>query len=119
MDDPEDPRSLEDLAARLRSLRSRENVETGRAPRNEAGAGGGVGAGMGLGFRITVEIVAGVAVGGVPSIAEFGKVLPSLIPAVGNRYLGHAAAYPPDGSVVEKPSLHGFMPTNSLERAGA
>jgi FxsC-like protein len=67
------------------------------------------------------RVTAGVAVGGVPSIAQFGEVLPSLIPAVGNRYLGHATAYPPDGSVVEKPTLHGFMPSppNSLERAGA
>jgi hypothetical protein len=58
-----------------------------------------------------------IAVSGVPSIAQLGRVLPSLIPAVGNRYLGHAAAYPPDGSVVEKPTLHGFTPSppNSLE----
>jgi FxsC-like protein len=67
------------------------------------------------------RVAAGIAVGGVPSIPQFGRVLPSLIPAVGNRYLGHAAAYPPDGSVVEKPTLHGFTPSppNSLERARA
>jgi FxsC-like protein len=67
------------------------------------------------------RVTAGIAVGGVPSIPQFGRVLPSLIPAVGNRYLGHAAAYPPDGSVVEKPTLHGFTPSppNSLERARA
>lgn len=67
------------------------------------------------------RVTAGIAVGGVPSIPQFGRVLPSLIPAVGNRYLGHAAAYPPDGSVVEKPTLHGFTPSppNSRERARA
>jgi FxsC-like protein len=67
------------------------------------------------------RVTAGIAVGGVPSIAQFGSVLPSLIPAVGNRYLGNAAAYPPDGSVVEKPTLQGFTPSpqNSLERARA
>jgi FxsC-like protein len=63
----------------------------------------------------------GIAVEGVPSIAEFGAVLPSLIPAVGNRYLGHAPAFPPGGSVVEKPMLHWPTsdPPNPLERAGA
>jgi FxsC-like protein len=67
------------------------------------------------------RVTSGIAVGGVPSIAEFGAVLPFLIPAVGNRYLGNAPAFPPGGSVVEKPTLHGFTPDppNPLERAGA
>ena len=66
-------------------------------------------------------MTSGIAVGGVPSIAEFGAVLPFLIPAVGNRYLGHAPAFPPGGSVVEKPTLHGFTPDppTPLECAGA
>jgi FxsC-like protein len=67
------------------------------------------------------RVTTGIAVGRVPSLAEFGAVLPFLIPAVGNRYLGHAPAFPPGGPVVEKPTLHGFTPdpTNPLERAGA
>jgi FxsC-like protein len=67
------------------------------------------------------RVISGIAVGGVPSIAEFAAVLPFLINAVGNRYLGHAPAFPPGGSVVEKPTLHGFTPDppNPLERAGA
>ena len=56
-DDSKKPRSLEDLDARLRAARARE--EPG-APKGDAPGGG---AGMGLGFRIAVELVAGVAVG--------------------------------------------------------
>jgi FxsC-like protein len=65
------------------------------------------------------RVTSKIAVGGVPNIAQFGTVLPSLIPAVGNRYLGNATAYPPDGSVVEKPTLHSFTPSlaNPPERA--
>jgi FxsC-like protein len=58
-----------------------------------------------------------IAVEGVPSLDHFGAVLPLLIPAAGKRYLGNAEAFPPDGPVVEKPTLHGFMP-NHLERSG-
>jgi hypothetical protein len=63
----------------------------------------------------------GIAVQGVPSMTVFGAILPLLISAVGNRYLGNAPAFPPDGSVVEKPTLRAFMPdpSNPLERAGA
>ena len=52
---------------------------------------------------------------------EFGAVLSYLIPTVGNRNLGHAPAFPSGGSVVEKPTLHGFThdPPNPLERPGA
>jgi FxsC-like protein len=67
------------------------------------------------------RVTSGIAVGGVPSIAEFGAVLPLLIRTVGNRYLAHAPAFPPDGSVVEKPTLLGFTPDppSPLERTGA
>ena len=60
------------------------------------------------------------AVEGVPSIDAFDAVLPLLIPAAGKRYLGHAAAFPPAGSVVEKPTLDGFTPDppDPLERLG-
>jgi FxsC-like protein len=67
------------------------------------------------------RVTSAIAVEGVPSIAELGALLPFLIPTVGNRYLAHAPAFPPGGSVVEKPTLHGFTPDppNPLERAGA
>lgn len=67
------------------------------------------------------RIASGIAVEGVPSIAEFGAILPFLISRVANRYLAHAPAFPPGGSAVEKPTLHGFTPDppNPLERAGA
>lgn len=57
-DEPKEPRPLEDLDARLRAARARENVEVQGKPR-----GGSASTGMGLGFRIAVELVAGVAVG--------------------------------------------------------
>jgi hypothetical protein len=67
------------------------------------------------------RVTSAIAVDGVPSINDYGAVLPLLIPTVGNRYLGHAPAFPPSGSVVEKPTLHGFTPDppNPLERARA
>jgi FxsC-like protein len=67
--------------------------------------------------RVTAEI----AVEGVPSLETFGAVLPALILAAAKRYLGYAAAAPPDGQVVEKPRLHGFAPDLShlLERTDA
>ncbi len=59
-DEPKEPRSIEELDARLRAARAREDIEVGRVPRDgKVNAG----AGMGLGFRIAVELVAGVAVG--------------------------------------------------------
>jgi FxsC-like protein len=78
--------------------------------------------GAALGRKLELgRVTSGIAVEGVPSMTDFGAVLPFLIPAVGNRYLGHAPAFPPDGSVVEKPTLHGLIvdPPNPLERAGA
>ena len=57
-DDSKKPRSLEDLDARLRAARAREEATSQRTPR-----GGDTGRGMGLGFRVAVELVAGVAVG--------------------------------------------------------
>jgi FxsC-like protein len=67
------------------------------------------------------RVTSKIAVEGVPSISDFGAVLPLLIPAAGNRYLGHAPAFPPDGSVMEKPTLDKFTsdPPNPWERAGA
>jgi len=67
------------------------------------------------------RVTSAAAVRGVPSLGDFGAVLPLLIPAAGNRYLGHAPAFPPDGSPVEKPTLHGFTPDppNPVERTGA
>jgi FxsC-like protein len=67
------------------------------------------------------RVTCAAAVQGVRSIDGFGAVLPLLIPTAGKRYLGHAAAFPPDGSVVEKPTLHGFTPDppDLMERAGA
>jgi FxsC-like protein len=67
------------------------------------------------------RVTAAIAARGVPSIDDFGAVLPLLIPAAGKRYLGHAAAFPPDGSVVEKPTLDGFTPDppDLRERTGA
>ncbi len=59
-DEPKEPRSIEDLDARLRAARAREDAEVGGEPRNGRT---GTGTGMGLGFRIAVELVAGVAVG--------------------------------------------------------
>jgi FxsC-like protein len=78
-------------------------------------------------LRLKLEqgrVTSKIAVEGVPSVSAFGAVLPLLIPAAGNRYLGHALAFPPDGSVVEKPTLDGFTPDppdppNLWERAGA
>jgi ATP synthase protein I len=57
-DDSKEPQSLEDLEARLRAARAREEIQTKGEPRS-----GGTGQGMGLGFRIAVELVAGIAVG--------------------------------------------------------
>jgi FxsC-like protein len=63
-------------------------------------------------LRLKLElgrVTAKIAVEGVPSISDFGGVLPLLIPEAGNRYLGNARAFPPVGSVVEKPTLNGFI----------
>lgn len=56
------------------------------------------------------------AVEGVGSIRDLGQLLPLLIPAAGKRYLGHASAFPPAGSSVEKPALHGFTPDPPYSR---
>ena len=58
MEDSDKPRSLEEIDSRLRALRAEVSNDGGRAPRT------GLGAGMGLGFRVAVELVAGIAVGG-------------------------------------------------------
>jgi FxsC-like protein len=62
-------------------------------------------------LRLKLEqgrVTSKIAVEGVPSISDYRAVLPLLIPEAGNRYLGHARAFPPGGSVVEKPTLDGF-----------
>ena len=58
MADPETPPSLEDLDARLRLARAREEEDSGRGPERR-----GRPTGAGLGMRIGVELVAGVLVG--------------------------------------------------------
>lgn len=67
------------------------------------------------------RVTSAIAVLGVPSIGDFEAVLPLLIPAAGNRYLGHAPAFPPEGPPLEKPTLDGYTPDppNPLERTGA
>jgi len=66
------------------------------------------------------RVTSAIAAEGVPSLSAFCAVLPLLIPAAGKSYLRHAPTFPPDGSVVEKPTLHGFRPDppNPLERTG-
>jgi ATP synthase protein I len=60
VDPSKEPLSPDDLAARLRAARAREDRESGRA---EPQRGRASSTGMGLGFRIAVELVAGIAVG--------------------------------------------------------
>ena len=59
-DPPKEPLSPDDLAARLRAARNREERGSGRGGQQRSDASN---AGMALGFRIAVELVAGVAVG--------------------------------------------------------
>jgi FxsC-like protein len=75
-------------------------------------------------LRLKLEcgrVTAKIAVEGVLSISDFGAVLPLVIHEAWNCYLGNARAFPPVGSVVEKPTLDGFTPDppNRWERAGA
>lgn len=58
MTDPETPPSFDDLDARLRAARAREEEDSGRGPESR-----GRPTGMGIGFRIGAELVAGVMVG--------------------------------------------------------
>ena len=58
MADPEMPPSLDDLEARLRAARAREEEDSGRGPESR-----GRPTGKGLGLRIGVELVTGVLVG--------------------------------------------------------
>ncbi|CAA7618506.1 ATP synthase protein I [Candidatus Terasakiella magnetica] len=58
MADPETPPSFEDLDARLRVARAREEEDSGRGPERR-----GRPTGMGLGMRIGVELVTAVLVG--------------------------------------------------------
>jgi FxsC-like protein len=45
---------------------------------------------------------------GIPTLDDFGMVLPKLILTVVKHYLRHAQAYPPAGPSVERPRLGGF-----------
>lgn len=66
------------------------------------------------------RVTSAVAAEGVPSLEDFAAVLPWLILAAVKHYLGNARAFPPPGSVVQKPSLQAFAldPPDLLERAG-
>jgi ATP synthase protein I len=55
------PGPLEDLDARLRAARGEVKTEEGPEPRN----GAGIGPGMGMGVRVGVELISGIAVGGL------------------------------------------------------
>jgi FxsC-like protein len=46
-----------------------------------------------------------MAAEGVPSLGEFNMVLGQLIGASAKRYLGRAAAFPPDGEIVQRPRI--------------
>ncbi len=58
MTDRKDPPSLDDLEARIRAARGREEEIQGTGPNRRLPSSG-----MGLGFRIAIELVAGVMVG--------------------------------------------------------
>ncbi len=47
------------------------------------------------------------AVNGVPSLEEFGRVLPAVVKEAARQFLRHAQAFPPAGPVVERPRLQG------------
>jgi len=55
------PRPLDDLDAKLRAARGEVRGDTGPEPRN----GAGIGPGMGMGVRVGVELISGIAVGGL------------------------------------------------------
>lgn len=46
-----------------------------------------------------------LAARGVPTLEDFDTVLRQLIARVANKYLGHAAAHPPAGRLVERPRI--------------
>ena len=52
---------MEDFDARLRAARGETKDEAGPEPRN----GAGIGPGMGMGVRVGVELISGIAVGGL------------------------------------------------------
>jgi ATP synthase protein I len=58
MAEQKEPSSFENLDARLRAARSREDVEAGRGPSARQPSSG-----LGLGMRLAVEVVVGVGVG--------------------------------------------------------
>jgi ATP synthase protein I len=58
MAEQEKPPSFEDIEARLRSARGAEDQAKGSGPKHSVAS-----TGLGLGFRISIEFVAGVAVG--------------------------------------------------------
>jgi len=58
MAEQEDPPAFDDLEARLRIARAREDEQAGRGPSARTPT-----TGLGLGMRLAVEVVVGVAVG--------------------------------------------------------
>ena len=58
MAEQEDPPAFDDLDARLRAARAREDEQAGRGPSARTPT-----TGLGLGMRLAVEVVVGVAVG--------------------------------------------------------
>jgi hypothetical protein len=61
-----------------------------------------------------------MAVDGVPTLDDFGEVLPVVIRAVEKQYFRYARVFPPTGPAVGKPLLQGNAPDppRLLERAG-
>jgi len=60
-DESGDPRPLNDLDAKLRAARGETKDKVEPEPRN----GAGIGPGMGMGVRVGVELISGIAVGGL------------------------------------------------------
>jgi FxsC-like protein len=52
-----------------------------------------------------VASTSALAAHGVPSLADFDAVMRQLIGAASKKYLLYAAAFPPDGELVERPRI--------------
>jgi FxsC-like protein len=66
------------------------------------------------------RVTSAMAVDGVPTLDDFGTVLPWLIRAAEKQYFKYAQVFPPTGPAVGKPMLQGTAPAPSslLEHAG-
>jgi FxsC-like protein len=66
------------------------------------------------------RVTSAMAVDGVPTLDDFGEVLPVVIRAVEKQYFRYARVFPPTGPAVGKPLLQGNAPDlpRLLERAG-